>query len=86
MTVAAPEPRLMSHEQAAAYCNLTLGTFDRWVKTKKLPRAIASTWRWDKRAIDLAIDKLSGVATTAEPVSAWAEWSLSDAKKQLKAL
>jgi predicted DNA-binding transcriptional regulator AlpA len=55
------EARLLSREQAAAYCSLSPGTFSRWVSQGLLPKAILGTARWDLKAIDSAIDSLSGL-------------------------
>ncbi|EIZ85459.1 hypothetical protein WYO_1825 [Methylobacterium sp. GXF4] len=60
-------PRVLSKADAAAYCALTEKGFDQWVKTGKLPRAMKGTRRWDKVAIDYAIDRMSGVSRDAPP-------------------
>lgn len=60
------EPRLISREQAAAYCQIALSTFDSWVRRKLLPAAIPGTRRWDRKALDLALDKLSGIEPTPQ--------------------
>jgi hypothetical protein len=54
--------RLLTREEAAAYCRLSRQGFSRWVKTGRLPGPIAGTARWDLRAIDAALDSLSGIA------------------------
>lgn len=55
------EPRLLSKADAAAYCGLTPGGYDAWVKAGRLPGPIAGTHRYDKKAIDAALDRLSGL-------------------------
>lgn len=55
------QPRGMTREMSADYCSLTPATFDRWVSDGRMPKPIPGTHRWDKRAIDHAWDKLSGL-------------------------
>jgi predicted DNA-binding transcriptional regulator AlpA len=62
-------PRILSKADAAAYCGVSEKGFDQWVRTGKLPRAMKGTRRWDKVAIDYAIDCLSGVSQNAPPPS-----------------
>jgi hypothetical protein len=61
--------RGLTKEQAAAYCGCeTTAAFDSWVQRKIIPPAIPGTSRWDRHAIDAALDRLSGLvaATSAE--------------------
>lgn len=62
-------PRVLTKADAAAYCGVSEKGFDQWVRTGKLPRAMKGTRRWDKVAIDYAIDRLSGVSRDAPPPS-----------------
>lgn len=66
-------PRLLSRAQAAAYCSLSLQGFSQWVKQGRLPRPILGTARWDRKAIDAALDALSGIETseTVSPLDQW---------------
>lgn len=59
-------PRMLTRGDAAAYCSIKPGTFDHWVSHGRLPRPLPGTKRWDKLAIDAALDRLSGIG----PVSA----------------
>ena len=54
-------PRLLTREQAAAYSGLSVHGFSEWVKAGKLPGPIRGTARWDRKAIDAAIDQASGL-------------------------
>lgn len=70
-------PRVLSKTDAA-YCGISEKGFDHWVKSGKLPRAMKGTRRWDKVAIDYAIDLMSGVSRDAPPsrpsgLQAWVE-------------
>ena len=54
-------PRLMSGAEAAAYCGVTPATFSKWVADGRAPKPLPGTRRWDRKAIDLALDKGSGI-------------------------
>ncbi len=58
--------RLLTREEAAAYCRLSTQGFSQWVKKGRLPRPLPGTARWDLRAIDAALDSLSGIADRGE--------------------
>ncbi len=66
------EPRGLAREDAAAYCGLAPEGFDEWVKRGIVPGPIPGTQRWDRRAIDLALDRASGIDTVKK--SALDEW------------
>lgn len=59
---AAIAPRLLTREQAAAYCGQSPRGFDRWRKAGIVPDRVPGTARFDRVAIDRAIDALSGEA------------------------
>lgn len=64
-------PRGLTKDQAAAYVGCaTVRTFEAWVSRGLMPPAMPSTLRWDKRALDLAMDRLSGIATPGTPCHA----------------
>ena len=72
-TVIAPiQPRGLSREEAAAYCGLSPESFDEWVKRGLVPGPIPGTRRFDRKALDLALDGASGLATI--PDSAFDTW------------
>lgn len=55
------EPRGMSKEQAAAYAGCqSLSAFNEWVRRGIMPRPIPGTRKWDRKAIDAALDRISG--------------------------
>lgn len=70
-------PRLLSRQQAADYCNLSPSSFSNWVRLGKLPHPLPGTTRWDLKAIDVALDKLSGLRseteTSSSPLDEWRE-------------
>ena len=61
LLVALP-PRGLSRDTAAAYCGVDAATFDRWRADGMVPGPMPGTRRWDRRAIDVALDRLSGLS------------------------
>jgi predicted DNA-binding transcriptional regulator AlpA len=68
------ESRLLSAADAAAYCGVTPATFVKWVAAGRVPGALPKTRRWDRKAIDAALDKLSDIPPAAEQESAEDDW------------
>jgi predicted DNA-binding transcriptional regulator AlpA len=64
-------PRLLTREQAAAYCGLSVNGFSDWIKSGRLPGPIAGTARWDLRAIDAALDSASGIGIGSLALDQW---------------
>jgi hypothetical protein len=64
-----PTPRLLTREQAAAYCNVSPQCFSSWVKIGRLPGPLTGTARWDLKAINAALDLLSGIVTRTDSQS-----------------
>lgn len=56
------QPRLMTKAEAAAYCRVTPDGFGKWVRSKIVPGPIPGTKRWDRIALDAALDRASGIA------------------------
>lgn len=59
-------PRLLSGTAAAAYCSVTLNTWSKWVSAGLMPKPVIGR-RWDKKAIDLALDRASGIESATAP-------------------
>ena len=59
-------PRLLSREDAAEYCGVTAWTFDAWRRADLIPGPAPGTKRWDRKALDLALDRLSNIAAPSE--------------------
>lgn len=67
-------PRGMSKEDAAAYAGCkSLSTFNDWICRGILPGPIPGTHKWDRKAIDAALDRLSGLEPTI-PLDPFDEW------------
>jgi hypothetical protein len=54
-------PRALTRARAAEYLGLSVRQFDAWVLKGILPQKMAGTSRWDRDAIDAALDRLSGI-------------------------
>jgi len=61
------DKRGLTREQAAEYLGITTSALTDWVRRELVPGPIPGTHRWDRKAIDVALDKLSGLAPTIEP-------------------
>ncbi|MBO6725544.1 MAG: hypothetical protein JJ911_07790 [Rhizobiaceae bacterium] len=59
-------PRLLARNQAAMYLGLSLSTFSNWVTAGLLPKPVFGSKRWDRLALNAAIDRESGI--TSQPV------------------
>ena len=70
-------PRGLSRSAAAMYCGLSLSGFDDWVSRGLFPGAILGTRRWDKKAIDLALDHNSKIEQ--DQPSAYGRWKAGNA-------
>jgi hypothetical protein len=73
------EPRGMSREQAAAYAGCeTLSAFNGWVRRGIMPGPIPGTRKWDRKAIDVALDRMSSLdSTIRRQRSPYDEWKAS---------
>jgi hypothetical protein len=67
-------PRGLSKNDAAAYagCN-SISTFSDWIRRGIMPGPISGTHKWDRKAIDAALDHLSGLqpTITTSPFDQW---------------
>jgi hypothetical protein len=62
-------PRLLTREQTAAYCGVGLTTFTAWIRRGIVPGPVHRTHRWDRKAIDAALDVLSGIDAKLEGIA-----------------
>jgi hypothetical protein len=74
------QKRCLTKQEAASYCGCeTLAAFDRWRAKGIVPGPIPGTTRWDKKALDLALDRASGIASAspAKPeLSPFQRWKI----------
>ncbi len=61
------EARLLTKAEAAAYCGLTQPGYDRHRKAGNLPGYVPGMARFDRRAIDAALDDLSKLGKLIAP-------------------
>jgi predicted DNA-binding transcriptional regulator AlpA len=69
-------PRLVGHEAAAAYVDLSPNKFDELVKSGKMPQPKLLTGRrkaWDVRALDVAVDNLPTAASDTPSDDTWSD-------------
>src|SRR6516165_1908011 len=73
------EARGISKQEAAAYAGCdTLSAFSDWIRRGIMPGPIPGTHKWDRKAIDAALDRLSGLEPTIEPQrSPYDDWKAS---------
>ena len=56
-------PRLVGEVQAAVQIGLDLATFRAWVAAGRLPHALPDCGKYDMKAIHIALDQMSGIAS-----------------------
>lgn len=65
-------PRLLTKNEAAAYCGVTTDTFDDYRRRAIVPDPVPGTNRWDRKLIDLWLDRASGIASqTTTSLDEW---------------
>lgn len=77
------EPRRLTLRQAADYCALMPSGFAAWQRQGIVPGPIPGTKRWDRKALDAALDKASGLREAGgSPVNDEVEeWFRRDAQR-----
>jgi hypothetical protein len=63
--------RLVTEKEAAEAIGLELATFRAWVELGRLPKAIPDCGKFDLKAIDAAIDRISGLGGPSNALDAW---------------
>ena len=77
-----PEKRVLTKQEAADYCGCrTLATFDQWRAKGIVPPPIPGTTRWDRKALDAALDRASGLVTVSAGESPYQRWRAENAQK-----
>lgn len=67
--------RGISINQAADMCGITVSNYRKWVNKGIVPGPWPGTQRYDRKAINVALDKLSGI-NEQSPETAYEEWKL----------
>jgi len=74
--------RGMTKQEAADYCGCeTFAAFDRWRQKGIVPPAIPGTNRWDRKALDAALDRASGLVTESAELTPYQRWKAENARK-----
>jgi hypothetical protein len=63
--------RLVKEKEAAEAIGLELATFKAWVSAGRLPGPIPDCDKYDLKALDAAIDRISGLGGPANALDAW---------------
>ncbi len=68
--------RLISEQAASQQIGLDLATFRAWVKSGRLPKPLPDCGKYDLKAIDAALDRISGLGTASNALDAWRDQRL----------
>jgi hypothetical protein len=68
------EQRGLTREQVAAYLGISTDAAADWQRRGLIPGPIPGTHRWDRKAIDRALDRLSGIASDEPQLSPLEQW------------
>ncbi len=63
--------RGLTINDAADYCGVTVVCFRMWVRDGLVPGPWPGTKRYDKQALDKALDSLSGINQNVSPYDEW---------------
>lgn len=61
------QPRLLRRAQVLELLNVRSSTLARWVERGIIPAPVAGTHRWDRLAIERALDRAGQVAEPSPP-------------------
>lgn len=64
-------PRLLDDVDAAAATGLPLATFRAWVQSGRLPAPLPDCGLYDMKAINSALDRVSGLGGPANALDSW---------------
>lgn len=76
-------PRLLTRDQAAAYCGIVADTFEDYIRPHVPPIDIGARRLWDIRALDRWLDARSGLVTELRPIGDWLKGLGGDAEADL---
>ena len=66
-----PMARLATEKEASDYIGLDLATFRIWVEGGRLPKPLVDCGKFDLKAIDAALDCLSGLGSSSDALDVW---------------
>lgn len=64
-------PRLATEKEVAIYIGLDLATFRQWVGSGRLPKPLPDCGKYDLKAIDNALDRISGIGAPSNALDYW---------------
>lgn len=64
-------PRLIGEKQAAEDIGIPLATFRSWIAAGRLPKPLPDCGLFDRKALDAAVDKISGLGGATNALDAW---------------
>ncbi|SHO65854.1 hypothetical protein SAMN02745172_02501 [Pseudoxanthobacter soli DSM 19599] len=67
-------PRALTREQVASYLGLSPSAVSDWQARGLIPGPIPGTRRWDRVAIDRAMDRISGLSNGDEAEDDFSAW------------
>jgi hypothetical protein len=67
-------PRLVSKAEAARYCGVTPATYAKWVLEGIVPPSLPIIGKYDMRALNAALDRLSGIKATEHSEDSFEVW------------
>ncbi len=59
-------PRVLTKAQVGEYCGIAIDTVSDWMARGLIPCPIPGTQRWDRKNIDLYLDRASGIVRQSE--------------------
>jgi hypothetical protein len=65
--------RLVTEQQASEQVGVELATFRAWVDCGRLPKPLPDCGKFDLKAIDAALDRISGLGSASNALDAWRE-------------
>jgi hypothetical protein len=65
--------RLATEQQAAEQVGLDVATFRSWVECGRLPKPLPDCGKFDLKAIDAALDRISGLGNARNALDVWRE-------------
>jgi hypothetical protein len=66
-------PRFATEKEAATALGVELAIFKGWVECGRLPKPLPDCGKYDLKAIDAAVDRMSGLGSSTNALDAWRE-------------
>jgi hypothetical protein len=63
--------RLVDEKEAAENVGIPVATFRAWVAAGRLPQPLPDCGKFDLKAIDVALDRVSGLGSPSNALDAW---------------